>query len=43
MPQNLFATEMAAEAYAAGRPDYSAFVSEIALKLTGLNEKTGRA
>lgn len=39
MPQNLFATEMAAEAYAAGRPDYSAFVSEIALKLTGLNEK----
>lgn len=39
MSQNPFATAMAAEAYAAGRPDYSAFVSEIALKLTGLTEK----
>lgn len=39
MPQNPFASEIAAQAYATGRPDYSDFVSMIALKLTGITER----
>lgn len=39
MPKNPFATEDAAEFYAAGRPDYSRFVTEITRQLTSISGK----
>lgn len=38
MPENPFATELAASIYARGRPDYSDRVTDIARRITGLTE-----